>query len=74
MTCEECDPLPCTGRIHPIVAERPRRDNRGMTSPPLGVDAVHERLAGDLLAVGAPYGLVLAGGEAVRAHGLVEAG
>ncbi|CAL9465478.1 nucleotidyl transferase AbiEii/AbiGii toxin family protein [Streptomyces werraensis] len=44
-----------------------------MTSPPLGVDAVHERLAGDLLAVGAPYGLVLAGGEAVRAHGLVDA-
>ncbi|MEV5234552.1 nucleotidyl transferase AbiEii/AbiGii toxin family protein [Streptomyces pseudogriseolus] len=44
-----------------------------MTSPPLGVDAVHGRLAGDLLAVGAPYGLVLAGGEAVRAHGLVEA-
>ncbi len=43
-----------------------------MTSPPLGVDAVHERLAGDLLAVGAPYGLVLAGGEAVRAHGLVD--
>ncbi|GGT52785.1 hypothetical protein GCM10010243_33890 [Streptomyces matensis] len=55
------------------MAERPRRDNRGMTSPPLGVDAVHERLAGDLLAVGAPYGLVLAGGEAVRAHGLVDA-
>ncbi|MFZ4155609.1 nucleotidyl transferase AbiEii/AbiGii toxin family protein [Streptomyces pseudogriseolus] len=44
-----------------------------MTSPPLGVDAVHGRLTGDLLAVGAPYGLVLAGGEAVRAHGLVEA-
>ncbi len=37
------------------------------------MDAVHGRLAGDLLAVGAPYGLVLAGGEAVRAHGLVEA-
>ncbi|MEU0288907.1 nucleotidyl transferase AbiEii/AbiGii toxin family protein [Streptomyces sp. NPDC006147] len=44
-----------------------------MTSPPLGVDAVHERLAGDLLAAGAPYGLLLAGGEAVRAHRLVDA-
>ncbi|MEU3103146.1 nucleotidyl transferase AbiEii/AbiGii toxin family protein [Streptomyces griseoflavus] len=44
-----------------------------MTSPPAGVDAVHERLAGDLLAAGTPYGLVLAGGDAVRAHGLVDA-
>ncbi|MFI1958743.1 nucleotidyl transferase AbiEii/AbiGii toxin family protein [Streptomyces althioticus] len=43
-----------------------------MTSLPLGVDAVHERLTADLLAVGTPYGLVLAGGEAVRAHGLVD--
>ncbi|NJP51289.1 nucleotidyl transferase AbiEii/AbiGii toxin family protein [Streptomyces sp. SBST2-5] len=37
-----------------------------------GTNAVHERLRADLLAVGAPYGLVLAGGDAVRAHGLVE--
>lgn len=44
-----------------------------MTSSPAGVDAVHERLACDLLAVGAPYALVLAGGDAVRAHGLVDA-
>ncbi|WP_149548732.1 nucleotidyl transferase AbiEii/AbiGii toxin family protein [Streptomyces marokkonensis] len=44
-----------------------------MTSSPAGVDDVHERLAGDLLAVGAPYALVLAGGDAVRAHGLVDA-
>ncbi|MFI8088457.1 nucleotidyl transferase AbiEii/AbiGii toxin family protein [Streptomyces sp. NPDC086080] len=44
-----------------------------MTSPPAGVDAVHERLVGDLLAAGTPYGLVLAGGDAVRAHGLVDA-
>ncbi|MFJ5560528.1 hypothetical protein ACIQCD_24740 [Streptomyces sp. NPDC093250] len=44
-----------------------------MTSPPAGVDvgAVRGRLAGDVLAVGAPYALVLAGGDAVRAHGLV---
>ncbi|MEV8595211.1 nucleotidyl transferase AbiEii/AbiGii toxin family protein [Streptomyces sp. NPDC052012] len=43
-----------------------------MASPVAGTNAVHERLRGDLLAVGAPYGLVLAGGDAVRAHGLVE--
>ncbi|MFF8637334.1 nucleotidyl transferase AbiEii/AbiGii toxin family protein [Streptomyces pilosus] len=44
-----------------------------MTSPPVGVDAVHERLVGDLLAAGMPFGLLLAGGDAVRAHGLVDA-
>ncbi|QDI70570.1 hypothetical protein CD934_19140 [Streptomyces calvus] len=44
-----------------------------MTSPPVGVDAVHERLSGDALAAGAPYALVLAGGDAVRAHRLVDA-
>ncbi|MEU7378615.1 hypothetical protein AB0A91_01115 [Streptomyces sp. NPDC042207] len=33
---------------------------------------VRRRLLGDLLAVGAPYGLALAGGDAVRAHGLVD--
>ncbi|MFF4760520.1 hypothetical protein [Streptomyces sp. NPDC001292] len=33
---------------------------------------VRRRLVGDLLAVGAPYGLALAGGDAVRAHGLVD--
>jgi hypothetical protein len=32
----------------------------------------HERLPADLLAVGAPYGLLLAGGHAVRAHGLAD--
>ncbi|GAA0654077.1 hypothetical protein GCM10009535_35830 [Streptomyces thermocarboxydovorans] len=40
--------------------------------PVAGTNAVHERLRADLLAVGAPYGLVLAGGDAVRAHGLAE--
>lgn len=46
-----------------------------MTSPTTGVDvdAARERLAGDLLAVGAPYALVLAGGDALRACGLVAA-
>ncbi|MFD8525104.1 nucleotidyl transferase AbiEii/AbiGii toxin family protein [Streptomyces capillispiralis] len=44
-----------------------------MASPPVGADAVHERLSGDLLAAGTPYGLVLAGGAAVRAHRLVDA-
>lgn len=43
-----------------------------MASPVAGTNAVRERLQGDLLAVGAPYALVLAGGDAVRAHGLVE--
>ncbi|MEU3348939.1 hypothetical protein ABZ723_28910 [Streptomyces sp. NPDC006700] len=33
---------------------------------------VRRRLLGDLLAVGAPYGLALAGADAVRAHGLVD--
>ncbi len=33
---------------------------------------MRRRLLSDLLAVGAPYGLVLAGGDAVRAHGLVD--
>lgn len=44
-----------------------------MSSAPVGVDAgaVRGRLVGDVVAVGAPYGLVLAGGDAVRAHGLV---
>ncbi|MEV5435146.1 hypothetical protein AB0K80_03785 [Streptomyces sp. NPDC052682] len=32
----------------------------------------HRRLLGDLLAAGEPYGLVLAGGYAVLAHGLVN--
>ncbi|MEV6741028.1 nucleotidyl transferase AbiEii/AbiGii toxin family protein [Streptomyces sp. NPDC051104] len=32
----------------------------------------HRRLLADVLAVGAPYPLVLAGGDAVRAHGLVD--
>ncbi|MFB7739122.1 hypothetical protein ACFC08_32995 [Streptomyces sp. NPDC056112] len=36
------------------------------------VGEVRRRLLGDLLAVGAPYGLALAGGDAVRAHGLVD--
>ncbi len=49
------------------------RDNRGTTSSPAGADAVHERPAGDLLAAGTPYGLVLAGGAAVQTHGLVDA-
>ncbi|TQL21901.1 nucleotidyl transferase AbiEii/AbiGii toxin family protein [Streptomyces sp. SLBN-134] len=44
-----------------------------MVSPPAGVDAAHERLVAGLLAAGAPYGLLLAGGDAVRAHGLVPA-
>jgi hypothetical protein len=33
---------------------------------------VRGRLLADLLAVGAPYGLALAGGHAVQAHGLVD--
>jgi hypothetical protein len=32
----------------------------------------HRRLLADVLAVGAPYALALAGGDAVRAHGLVD--
>ncbi|MFI1293743.1 hypothetical protein ACH4VM_35840 [Streptomyces sp. NPDC020792] len=36
------------------------------------VGEMRRRLLGDLLAVGAPYGLALAGGDAVRAHGLVD--
>ncbi|WP_461084821.1 nucleotidyl transferase AbiEii/AbiGii toxin family protein [Streptomyces deserti] len=32
----------------------------------------HRRLLGDLLAAGEPYGVVLAGGYAVLAHGLVD--
>ncbi|MEU9351615.1 nucleotidyl transferase AbiEii/AbiGii toxin family protein [Streptomyces griseoloalbus] len=44
-----------------------------MTSPPVDAGAVHQRLSGDLLAVGTPYDLVLAGGDAVRAHRLVDA-
>ncbi|MFE9774049.1 nucleotidyl transferase AbiEii/AbiGii toxin family protein [Streptomyces sp. NPDC005931] len=39
---------------------------------PAPAPAPHERLPGDLLAVGAPYGILLAGGDAVRAHGLVD--
>ncbi|MFF4828039.1 hypothetical protein ACFY20_34640 [Streptomyces sp. NPDC001312] len=38
----------------------------------MNVGEVRRRLLGDLLAVGAPYGLALAGGDAVRAHGLVD--
>lgn len=33
---------------------------------------MRRRLLSDLLAVGTPYGLVLAGGDAVRAHGLAD--
>ncbi|WP_437028934.1 nucleotidyl transferase AbiEii/AbiGii toxin family protein [Streptomyces sp. enrichment culture] len=43
-----------------------------MASAAVGTNPVHERLRADVLAVGAPYGLVLAGGDAVRAHGLVD--
>ncbi|MFF4213308.1 nucleotidyl transferase AbiEii/AbiGii toxin family protein [Streptomyces sp. NPDC001796] len=32
----------------------------------------HRRLVADVLAVGTPYALALAGGDAVRAHGLVD--
>lgn len=44
-----------------------------MGSPSAGEDAVHERLVAGLLSAGEPYGLLLAGGDAVRAHGLVAA-
>lgn len=48
-----------------------------MAAPPSaagpGLRAARQRdLLTDVLAVGAPYGLVLTGGQAVRAHGLVE--
>ncbi|MBM7089981.1 hypothetical protein JTP67_15865 [Streptomyces sp. S12] len=43
-----------------------------MASPVVRTNPVHERLRADVLAVGAPYALVLAGGDAVRAHGLVD--
>ncbi|MFJ8199984.1 hypothetical protein [Streptomyces sp. NPDC096152] len=36
------------------------------------MDEERRRLLVDVLAVGAPYGLLLAGGHAVRAHGLVD--
>ncbi|MFG2513288.1 hypothetical protein [Streptomyces sp. NPDC048584] len=44
-----------------------------MGSPSVDVDAVHERLVAELLLAGEPYGLMPAGGDAVRAHGLVAA-
>lgn len=36
------------------------------------ITALHERLLADVLAIGAPYGLALAGGYAVQVHELVE--
>ncbi|WP_086564372.1 hypothetical protein [Streptomyces africanus] len=44
-----------------------------MSAPPPAPEPVR-RLVGDLLAVGEAYGLVLAGGYAVLAHGLVRRG
>ncbi|CAM5742106.1 hypothetical protein [Streptomyces afghaniensis 772] [Streptomyces afghaniensis] len=44
-----------------------------MSAPPPAPEPVR-RLIGDLLAVGEAYGLVLAGGYAVLAHGLVRRG
>ncbi|GAB2754520.1 hypothetical protein [Streptomyces bullii] len=41
-------------------------------SQPAGPPETHLRLLGDLLAAGEPYGLVVAGGYAVLAHGLVD--
>lgn len=36
------------------------------------LDPLHERLLADVLDLGSPYPLVLTGGYAVQAHGLVE--
>jgi hypothetical protein len=38
----------------------------------MNLSGLHRRLLNDILAIGAPHGLVLTGGYAVQAHGLVD--
>lgn len=38
----------------------------------MNLDPLHRRLLADVLSIGSPYPLVLTGGYAVQAHGLVQ--